>query len=224
MAEFYRIGHHHPDCQYHTGIVPGNGARHLTSLYTFISGHFAFVYLLAGVSTLSLLIWLAASKYGKIRLAAGDEQPEFGGLSWAAMLFCAGVGAGLMYWAPIEWAYYIDAPPYGAKVGSVAAAEWASSYGIFHWGPTAWAFYCLPTIAIAYPYYVKKLPQLRLSTSCHYFLKGKEDSAAARLIDWLFMIGLLGGAGTSLGFSTPMIAAAVGRITGLETNFGLNLA
>jgi BCCT family betaine/carnitine transporter len=202
-------------------LFPENGARHLTNLYDFISGHFAFVYLLAGMATLSLLIWLAASKYGKIRLSAGDEQPEFGNLSWAAMLFCAGVGAGLMYWAPIEWAYYIDTPPFGVEAGSVAAAEWASSYGIFHWGPTAWAFYCLPTIAIAYPYYVKKLPHLRLSTSCHYFLKGKEDSGAARLIDWLFMIGLLGGAGTSLGFSTPMIAAAVGRITGLEADFGL---
>ncbi len=202
-------------------LFPEDGARHLTNLYAFISGHFAFIYLLAGVATLSLLIWLAASKYGKIRLSAGDEQPEFGSLSWAAMLFCAGIGAGLMYWAPIEWAYYIDAPPYGAEAGSVAAAEWASSYGIFHWGPTAWAFYCLPTIAIAYPYYVKKLPHLRLSTSCHYFLKGKEDSTSARLIDWLFMIGLLGGAGTSLGFSTPMIAAAVSRITGLEASFSL---
>jgi len=183
---------------------------------------FAFVYLLAGVATISLLIWLAIGRFGKIRLAADDnEQPEFSQLSWVAMLFCAGVGAGLLYWAPLEWAYYIDAPPFGLEAGSNAATEWASTYGIFHWGPTAWAFYCLPTIAIAYPYYVKKVPFLRLSTSCHYFLAGKEDTGLARLIDWLFMIGLLGGAGTSLGFSTPMIAAAVGKITGWEANFSL---
>ena len=202
-------------------LYPESGAKLLTDLYGLISGHFAFVYLLTGVATLSLLIWLASSRFGKVRLASDDEQPEFSTPSWVAMLFCAGVGAGLMYWAPIEWAYYIDAPPFGLEAGSNAAAEWASTYGIFHWGPTAWAFYCLPTIAIAYPYYVKKVPYLRLSTSCHYFLEGKEDSAAARVIDWLFMIGLLGGAGTSLGFSTPMIAAAVGKVTGLEVDFGL---
>jgi len=202
-------------------MFPESGAKNLTTIYEFLSGHFAFLYLSAGVATLLLLIWLAASRYGKIRLTAGDEKPEFGDLSWAAMLFCAGVGAGLLFWAPIEWAYYIDAPPFGLEAGSNAAAEWASTYGIFHWGPTAWAFYCLPTIAIAYPYYVKKVPYLRLSTSCHYFLAGKEDSAPARVIDWLFMIGLLGGAGTSLGFSTPMIAAAVGRVTGWEADFGL---
>ena len=202
-------------------LFPESGGEFLKELYDLISSHFAFLYLFAGVATLLLLVWLAMGRYGEVRLASGDEQPEFGELSWVAMLFCAGVGAGLMFWAPIEWAYYIDAPPFGLEPGSNPAAAWASTYGIFHWGPTAWAFYCLPTIAIAYPYYVKKVPYLRLSTSCHYFLAGKEDSGAARVIDWLFMIGLLGGAGTSLGFSTPMIAAAVGRVTGWEVDFGL---
>ena len=202
-------------------LFPESGGEVLLELYGLISSHFAFLYLFAGVATLSLLVWLAMGRYGKVRLASADEQPEFSTLSWVAMLFCAGVGAGLMFWAPIEWAYYIDAPPFGLEPGSNSAAAWASTYGIFHWGPTAWAFYCLPTIAIAYPYYVKKVPYLRLSTSCHYFLAGKEDSGAARVIDWLFMIGLLGGAGTSLGFSTPMIAAAVGRVTGWEADFGL---
>ena len=202
-------------------VFPVSGAKFLTGLYTTISGHFAFLYLLSGVAALLLLIWLAVGRFGNVRLAAGDEPPEFSTMSWVAMLFCAGVGAGLLAWAPIEWAYYINSPPFGLEPGSSPAREWASTYGIFHWGPTAWAFYCLPTIAVAYPYYVKKVPYLRLSTSCHYFFAGKEDSFGARLVDWLFMIGLLGGAGTSLGFSTPMIAAAVGRVTGWEVDFGL---
>jgi BCCT family betaine/carnitine transporter len=202
-------------------IFPESGAAFLTNLYSLISSKFAFVYLVAGVATLTLLIWLAASRFGHVQLTANNAKPEFSDLSWAAMLFCAGVGAGLLAWAPIEWAYYIDAPPFGVEAGSVAAAEWSSSYGIFHWGPIAWAFYCLPTVAIAYPYYVKEVPCLRLSTSCHYILKGKRNSITARLIDWLFMIGLLGGAGTSLGFSTPVIAAAVSHVTGWEADFGM---
>ena len=68
------------------------------------------------------------------------------------------------------------------------------------------------------------MPFLRLSTSCHYFFKGEQETRAERLIDWLFMIGLLGGAGTSLGFSTPMIAACIARITGLEADFALEFA
>ena len=39
-------------------LFPEDGAEFLTGLYGFISGHFAFLYLLAGVATLLLLIWL----------------------------------------------------------------------------------------------------------------------------------------------------------------------
>lgn len=40
-------------------LFPESGRSYLTDLYGFISGNFAFIYLLAGVATLSLLIWLA---------------------------------------------------------------------------------------------------------------------------------------------------------------------
>lgn len=205
-------------------LFPESGGQFLIQLYGKVSQQLGFLYLLAGLAVIILLTWLALGPYGKVRLAEGDEQAEFSNFSWVAMLFCAGIGAGLMAWAPIEWGYYYGAPPMGAEPYSVAAAEWASTYGIFHWGPTAWAFYCLPTIAIAYPYYAKKIPFLRLSTSCHYFFSGKDETRSERLIDWLFMMGLLGGAGTSLGFSTPMIAACIARISGLEADFTMELA
>ena len=44
------------------------------------------------------------------------SEPEFGQLSWVAMLFCAPASVqGLMYWCVTEWAYYYDAPPFGAE-------------------------------------------------------------------------------------------------------------
>ena len=204
-------------------LFPETGGAFLTGMYAKVTHWFGFAERLAGLAVLIFLGWLALGPYGGVRLAAGDEQPEFSTLRWTALLFCAGVGAGLLFWAPIEWGFYFDAPPFGAEPRSPQAAEWASSYGVFHWGPTAWAFYCLPTVAIAYPYYVKKVSFLRLSTSCHYFFGGEDETRSERLIDWLFMIGLLGGAGTSLGFSTPMIAACVAHVSGLENGFILEM-
>lgn len=205
-------------------LFPESGGDFLQRAYATIAGNFGFLYLLSGLSVLIFLLWLALGPYGRVRLASGDEAPEFSTLSWTAMLFCAGVGAGLMFWAPIEWGYYFGAPPFGLEPRSMEAAEWSVAYGIFHWGPTAWAIYCLPTVAIAYPYYAKKMTFLRLSTSCHYFFGGEQETRSERLIDWLFMIGLIGGAGSSLGFSTPMIAACVARVTGLEADFTMELA
>jgi len=205
-------------------LFPEASGGALEALYSFIATQFGILYLLASVIAIGFLVWLASSRYGIAKLGEPDAEPEFSEISWVGMLFCAGVGAGLLYWCATEWAFYYDAPPFGAEPRSVEAAEWASTYGLFHWGFTAWAFYCLPTVAIAYPYYVKKLDVLRFSVGCHWFLKGKEHGPVARAIDFLFMIALLGGAASSLGFSTPMIAACIAWLFDLEPGDTLEVA
>ena len=59
-------------------LFPESGSKVLAELYGFISNKFGFLYLIAGMAALILLLWLALGRYGKIRLATGDEQPEFG--------------------------------------------------------------------------------------------------------------------------------------------------
>jgi BCCT family betaine/carnitine transporter len=205
-------------------VFPDVSEAVLENVYGVIAGEFGVFYLLASVSAIGFLVWLGFSHYGGLRLGDPDETPEFRELSWVGMLFCAGVGAGLLYWCVTEWAFYYDSPPFGAEPRSVEAQEWASTYGMFHWGFTAWAFYCLPTIAIAYPYYTKKLDILRFSVSCHWFLKDNDHGPVARTIDFLFMIAMLGGAASGLGFSTPMIAACLAWLFGIESNDALEIA
>jgi BCCT family betaine/carnitine transporter len=204
-------------------VAPDAAAEKLSTLYEFIAIEFGIFYLLASVAAIGFLVWLASSRFGRIRLGEQDSAPEFRTLSWVAMLFCAGVGAGLMYWCATEWAFYFETPPFGAEPRGPEAAEWASTYGLFHWGFTAWAFYCLPAIAIAYPFYVRKKSVLRFSLSCDELLGGKEHGPAARFIDFLFMVALIGGAATSLGFSSPMIAACLAWLFGVETGFQLEV-
>jgi BCCT family betaine/carnitine transporter len=157
-------------------------------------------------------------------LGEPGDTPEFPTRSWIGMIFCAGVGAGLLYWAVIEWAYYIDAPPFGIEGRTPSAIEWAGSYGLFHWGITGWAIFCMPALAIAYPYYVRKVPYLRLSTACLPVLPGGVNSPKARVIDFVYMVNLIGGTGTSLGLSTPMMAAAFAELLGWEHNFTLEVS
>jgi len=203
---------------------PSESEAVLEALYGFIASEFGILYLLASVAAIGFLLWLALSRFGTARLGEADELPEFREISWVGMLFCAGVGAGLLYWCATEWAYYYDAPPFAAEPRSVEAQEWASTYGLFHWGFTAWAFYCLPAVAIAYPYYRKKLDILRFSVSCHWFLKDNDHGPLARSIDFLFMIALLGGAASSLGFSTPMIAACIAWLFDIDPGNTLEIA
>ena len=202
---------------------PDTAGRVLQNIYDYIAQEFGVLYLLASVGANGFLIWLAFSRYSHAKLGQPGVEPEFDTLSWIAMLFCAGIGAGLLYWAVIEWGYYIQAPPFGLEPRSPEAIEWASSYGLFHWGISAWSFYCLPALAIAYPFYVRKVPYLRLSTGCSAWLPGGVNSRRGRFIDFLYMINLIGGTGTSLGLSTPMIAAAFSRLSGIPHAFLLEV-
>jgi BCCT family betaine/carnitine transporter len=140
------------------------------------------------------------------------------------MLFCAGTGASLMVLAGVEWIHYYEKPPFSAEPQSIEAIQWATAYGPFHWGITAWCIYAVATVAIAYPFYVQRVPHLCASTGCHALLgPAGNRSLMGRAIDLIAMVALLGGAGTSIGVVTPTIASAVASLSGIETSMALQL-
>jgi BCCT family betaine/carnitine transporter len=140
------------------GLAPDASGPVVSRLYAWIASNLGIFYQWFAIGAAGVLAWLAFGRFGGVRLGDPDDRPEFSNFSWVGMLFCAGVGAGLLYWAAIEWAIYYQEPPHGVEPRSTEAVEWATAYPLFHWGLTAWCLYALPTLAIAYPYYVKKVP------------------------------------------------------------------
>lgn len=204
-------------------VAPQSSASSINALYEFVTGGAGVVYIITAISTLGFLLWLALSRYGRVVL--GDSNiPEHSTFSWASMLFCAGIGASLIYWGATEWTFYYVEPPFGLPARSDAAISWAASYGIFHWGPVGWAFYCLPAIALGCSYHVKKIPSLRLSAACSAVLKSQTNKWPGRIIDLLFIVGVLGTAATGLGFGTSLVASAVTELTGITDGIVLQAA
>ena len=60
-----------------------------------------FVMLTASILLLTSL-WLAFSRYGKIKLGREHEVPEFSTISWLTMMFAAGMGVGLLFYGSAE--------------------------------------------------------------------------------------------------------------------------
>jgi BCCT family betaine/carnitine transporter len=118
-------------------VFPEQSAAVLKTAYAWIAETFGWFYILTGAAALAIVLYIGMSRFGKIRL--GDGDPEFSTVSWISMLFAAGIGAGLMYWSGIEWAYYVQAPPFKAEPFSHEAYLWSASYGLHHWGFVAWA-------------------------------------------------------------------------------------
>lgn len=202
-------------------LAPEAAGAVVSAVYGWIARELGLIYQWATLFTLGFLGWLALGRHGT-RVLGRAAAPEYGNASWMAMLFCAGIGGGLLYWSSVEWAFYIDQPPFGVEPGSAAAREWAATYGIFHWGPSAWGLYALPTVAVAYPYYRYDLPCLRLSGALvGLFGRGFPDRPAGRAVDFFFIIALIGGTGTSLGLATPMLGAVAARLFDLDASLGL---
>ena len=65
------------------------------------------------------------------------------------MLFCSGIGGGIIYWSGVEWSYYVGIPPFGIDPYSTESFSLATAYGLFHWGISAWSIYGIPAIALS---------------------------------------------------------------------------
>ena len=197
-------------------VFPSASEKVITDINSAISNSIGSVYLFIGLAVLFFVLYIAFGRYGNVTLGKASDKPEFNNFSWAAMLFCAGIGSDILYWGVIEWAFYYQVPPNGAKGMTDEALTYATQYGMFHWGPIAWAIYVLPALPIGYLVFVKKQPVYKISQACRPVLKGQTDKFLGKLVDILFIFGLLGGAATSLALGVPLISSGIERLTGID--------
>ena len=193
-------------------------------LNNFFVNRVGVFYTLAGLFVLACSIYIASSKYGKIKL--GDlEKPKYSGFKWGSMIFTSTMAADILYWSLIEWGYYYSSNPTGASDLSVLQQQQiASTYPLFHWGPIPWAFYILPATAYAYLFFVKKRQRQTLSEACRPIFKDKIDKGLGKVIDIISVVGFLGGTATTFALATPLMTSAVNSLFGLSADKSLTIA
>ncbi len=182
-------------------------------------------YILVGLFILGGCLFLAFSKYGRIRLGKEGEKPAYSGFQWGTMIFTSTMAADILYWSLIEWSVYYPANPLGlSEVSKAQQLQYASSYTLFHWGAIPWAFYILPSVAYAYLFYVKMRQRQTMSEACRPLLKKKVDGPLGNAIDIFAILGLLCGTATTFSLATPMMAEAFGTAFGFQASKGLTIA
>ena len=194
----------------------------LAAGFTYVTQDLGALYILFASTALIVLLVLAFGRHGQTVLGPEGSKPAYSTFSWAAMLFCGGIGSSVVYWGTIEWAHYYQSPPFSLAPESAEALQWATAYPLFHWGVTGWALYCLPGVAIAYAYHVGGAPTLRLSSASKPLLGELSEGPLGRLIDLTFMVGLLGATSTGLGLAVPLMSAILNNLTGIEEGFAVN--
>ncbi len=182
-------------------------------------------YLLLCTAFLVIMIIVAFSKYGEIKLGADDEEPEFSTPSWIAMLFAAGMGAGLLFWGVAEPIYHFVTPPVG-EGGDAMAARNAMVITNLHWGFHAWSIYGACALVIAYFTFRLNLPSM-VSTPIKIGFKDvfskSQLNSLGNVADVTAVLAVIFGLAGSLTMGTLMVRSGMHSVFATDTDTTMSI-
>ena len=88
---------------------------------TWTSRWFGSFYILLITAALVFILALAFSRFGRVRLGPDNSTPDFSTFSWTAMLFAAGIGTEILFFAVAEPVDQYMHPPTGEGQTTEAA-------------------------------------------------------------------------------------------------------
>jgi choline/glycine/proline betaine transport protein len=204
-------------------IAPGPIGDFFAAGRAWVVSNLGWFFVLGVNVWLGFLIWVAASRFGHIRLGPRDSRPEYSNLSWFTMLFAGGIGTVLMFWGVAEPISHFSAPPLpGVEPYSPAAARDAMSIAIYHLGLHTWTIFTLPGLAFAYFIYRYDLP-IRVSSVFYPLLKEGIHGPIGKTIDIFAVLGTLFGVAVSLGLGSSQIAAGLSELFGWQDDVTLKV-
>jgi glycine betaine transporter len=193
-------------------------------LFSYLIPNFGWVFILSSFGFLAFSVYLAASRYGRIRLGGDDERPEFSTVSWVAMMFSAGMGIGLMFFGVAEPMSHMGTPPFGlADPNTKGAAQVAMEYSYFHWALHPWAIYAIVGLTLAYFCFRKGMPNL-ISTAFYPLLGDRVYGPVGKTIDILAIFATLFGSATSLGLGALQINQGLNVLFGVGGKNSVGMA
>ncbi|GAA0196331.1 BCCT family transporter [Glutamicibacter creatinolyticus] len=175
-------------------------------------------YLLVTLGCIVLLLFLAFSRYGGIRLGKDGDRPEFSNWAWISMILGAVMGIGLISYGAAEPMSHFMVPPHGrAEPGTIDAAVTALQFSYFDWGPNAWALFGVFGLAIAYSTHRRGNSGL-VSVMLRPVLGKSMDGWLGKTIDVFTVLATLFGTTTSLGLGASQIAEGFNSLVGIPTD------
>lgn len=179
-------------------------------------------YVLLVAFLLFFMIWLGVGRFKNVRLGGDFEQPEFTFFSWVSMLFAAGTGVGILFWAVAQPILQFQENPFIAEGMSPEAARVAMRLTYFHWGLNGWAIFSFVALVLAYFAYRRGLP-LTVRSGLEPILGKRNHGILGDMVDLLAVFGTVFGIATTLGLGVQQMNAGLDAVFGLESSVTLQL-
>ncbi|WAG77704.1 BCCT family transporter [Metapseudomonas furukawaii] len=187
----------------------------------FVLQQFKWFYLSVVTGVLGLLVYLAMSRFGHIKLGRDEDAPEFSFGSWIAMLFSGGMGIGLIFWSVAEPMYHYAGNPFASGLTDEAATT-AMRITLFHWGLHPWAIFAIIGLALAYFAYRKGLP-LSMRSILYPLIGERIHGKAGDLADSLAAVITAFGVSLSLGMGVVQMNTGLAQVFDLPINLSVQV-
>lgn len=182
---------------------PEKSGTTFKNIQSWIAVNFGWFYMSSVALFMLVLGYCGFSKVGDIRLGKDEERPEFSFFAWVAMLFCTGMGIGLVFFGVAEPVMHYLSPPV-IESGTDTAVRQALTITFFHWGINAWAIYAIVALMIAYAAYRKGLP-IKMRSALYSLLGKKIYGPIGDFVDVFAVLATVIGIVTPLGFGVMQI-------------------
>ncbi|WP_282162286.1 BCCT family transporter [Ulvibacterium marinum] len=184
----------------------------IESASIWVRNYFGYFYLYLGLGCVLLLVIVAISPLGRIKLGKENQKPEHSLWAWTAMLYSAGMGAGILLRAVQEPVFMFQNPPYPSELQpEILALE----FTFYQWGFTAWAFYGLFAMVVGYALFVRKKKVLVSSTIEDTI----RNTVARKGIDVMTILTTVFGLIAAIGLGTAQINGGLNHL--FTYSFGL---
>ena len=182
----------------------------LMGIRAFLNFHFSFFYILIALFFLISSLYVAFSKYGRVRLGeTKSKQPEYSNLRWGVMIFTSTMSADIIFYSLCEWMMYASEPFIKQHSNMM---EWSLTYSLFHWGPIVWSFYIMLAVAFGYMLFVSKNGRQKFSEACRPLFGHYIDGIVGKLIDLVAIFALIAATATTFSMSMPLLATMMGEL------------
>ena len=203
-------------------IAPDHAFSTLESIVGWVSKWFGWYYVALTTSVLVFVLFVGISRFGKVRLGPEHSQPEFSTGAWAAMLFAAGIGTDLMFFAVYEPVTQYLSPP-AIEGETVEAAREATVWTLFHYGISGWGMYALMGMALAYFAYRMNLP-LAVRSALYPLIGKRVEGPIGHATDTAAVLGTIFGVATSLGIGVVSLNVGLNVVFDLPQGLAVQSA
>lgn len=203
-------------------LLPAQADSVISATVNWIAESFGWYYVLTAGIVVVFVIVVALSRLGHVRLGPDHAVPQFNLFSWSAMLFAAGIGVDLMFFATSGPATNLLTPP-DLPPMSDEAARMAPLWTIFHYGIPGWAMYALMGMAFGLFAYRYHLP-LSIRSAIAPIFGRRVHGGIGHAAEIGATVGTIFGIAVSLGIGVVFLNAGLALILDVPVSTGVQIA